>query len=68
MESRFVRALKIGLPWGLFVFLFIAVALPLLRGESIEPYDLLVHAAIGLVVSLLYGYTMTYMNEGSHKR
>ena len=63
MNNRLKRALLIGLPWGVVMFLIMEVLIPW-KGDGIFESDrLLTGALIWLLGGLAYGFTMTFVND-----
>ena len=47
-----------GLGWGVFMFLFMDIVLPLFEGEAYEPRKLIIGAIIWTLAGLSFGYVM----------
>ncbi len=50
--------IKIGLNWGAFMFVAMSIAYPLIIGETITSYTLLLGLVIWTIAGLLFGYLL----------
>ena len=53
--------IKIGLFWGLFMYIFTVVLLPLILREEITTRKMLINIPIWVIAGLIFGYWTNYL-------
>ncbi len=52
-----------GLFWGSFMFLTLAIVMPLLEGVHLVPRVVIIKLVVWLLMGLAYGYTMHHIER-----